>query len=81
MKPNVTRAAALLYGFDLQYHSRPSWGPIAGLMQFAARIRRDLGDLRPSDMIDIQSFMWIQGSEGIPELGPSGYAQSPVALA
>jgi hypothetical protein len=26
-------------------------------------VRRDLRDLRPRDMIDIQSFMWVQGSD------------------
>ena len=25
--------------------------------------RRDLSDLRPRDMIDLQSFMWVQGSD------------------
>ena len=34
-----------------------------GLLAFAARIRVDLRDLRPRDMIDIQSFIWVQGSD------------------
>jgi len=63
VKPNVTRAAALLYGFELEYRSRPSWEVYSRFLQFAATIRRDLRDLRPRDMIDLQSFMWIQGSE------------------
>jgi hypothetical protein len=62
LKPNVTRAAAEAYGFDFHYQSRPSWETYAGLLEFAAVIRRDLRDLRPRDMIDIQSFMWVQGS-------------------
>ena len=63
LKPNVTRAAALKYGFDLYYDPRPSWDGYSRFLQFAARIRRDLRDLYPRDMIDVQSFMWIQGSE------------------
>ena len=63
LKPKVTRAAALLYDFDLRYQSRPSWEAYRRFLQFAATIRRDLSDLRPRDMIDIQSFMWIQGSD------------------
>ena len=63
MKPNVTRAAAVRYGFDLRYQSRPSWETYARLLEFAATIRRDLRDLRPRDMIDLQSFMWVQGSQ------------------
>jgi hypothetical protein len=63
VKPNVTRAAALLYGFDLQYRSRPSWELYSRFLQFAVTIRRDVRDLRPRDMIDLQSFIWIQGSD------------------
>jgi hypothetical protein len=62
LKPNTTRAAAREYGFGFHYRSRPSWDTYSSLLQFAAAIRRDVADLRPRDMIDIQSFMWVQGS-------------------
>jgi hypothetical protein len=62
LKPNTTRAAAREYGFDFRYASRPSWETYASLLAFAAAVKRDLRDLRPRDMIDIQSFMWVQGS-------------------
>ncbi len=62
-KPTVTRTAAREYGFDLQYKSRPSWETYTSLLEFAAVVRRDLRDLRPRDMIDIQSFLWVQGSD------------------
>jgi hypothetical protein len=62
LKPNVTRAAARAYGFDFHYESRPSFGPYSGLLEFAEVVRRDLEDLSPRDMIDIQSFLWVQGS-------------------
>lgn len=63
LKPNVTRIAAREYGFDFQYKSRPSWETYANYLEFAATVRRDLSDLRPRDMIDIQSFIWVQGSD------------------
>ncbi|HEX8178796.1 MAG TPA: hypothetical protein VF525_04550 [Pyrinomonadaceae bacterium] len=63
LKPNVTRTAARAYGFDFQYKSRPTWTTYASLLEFAATVRRDLRDLRPRDMIDLQSFMWVQGSD------------------
>jgi hypothetical protein len=63
LKPNVTRIAARKYGFEFQYHSKPNWNTYAGLLEFAATIRRDLRDLRPRDMIDLQSFIWVQGSD------------------
>lgn len=67
LKPNVTRIAARKYGFNLQYTSRPSWEIYAGLLEFAGTVARDLRDLRPRDMIDIQSFIWVQGSDEYPE--------------
>jgi hypothetical protein len=33
------------------------------LLEFAARVRRDTRDLGPRDMIDAQSFIWVQGSD------------------
>ena len=62
-KPTVTRRAAEAYGFELFYDSRPSWETYAGLLEFAETVRCDLGDLKPRDMMDIQSFIWVQGSD------------------
>jgi hypothetical protein len=66
LKPNVTRTAAREYGFDFQYQSRPSWETYASLLEFAETVRRDLSDLKPRDLIDIQSFIWVQGSDEYP---------------
>jgi hypothetical protein len=63
LKPNVTRAAAAAYGFDFRYHSRPNWDTYQSLLEFAHLIRRDVRDLHPRDMIDIQSYIWVQGSD------------------
>jgi len=63
LKPVVTRSAARKYGFDLQYRSRPAWDTYSRLLEFAKVIRRDQRDLKPRDMIDIQSFIWVQGSD------------------
>jgi hypothetical protein len=63
LKPTVTRIAAREYGFDFHYASRPSWPTYASLLEFAAAVRHDLAGMRPRDMIDIQSFLWVQGSE------------------
>jgi hypothetical protein len=67
LKPNVTRTAARAYGFDFRYQSKPSWETYASLLEFAEVVRRDLRDLKPRDMIDIQSFIWVQGSDEYPE--------------
>jgi hypothetical protein len=63
LKPNVTRIAAARYGVAFRYHSRPNWETYQDLWRFAGQMRRDLADLRPRDMIDLQSFLWVQGSE------------------
>ena len=63
LKPNVTRTAARAYGFDFHYQSRPAWDTYLSLLEFASVVRRDLHDLQPRDMIDIQSFIWVQGSD------------------
>jgi hypothetical protein len=63
LKPTVTRNAARAYGFDLSYRSRPSWETYASLLDFAARVRHDTRALGPRDMIDAQSFIWVQGSD------------------
>ena len=63
LKPNVTRVAAKEYGFDFQYKSRPSWEVYSSLLAFGETIRNDQRDMKPRDMIDIQSFIWVQGSD------------------
>lgn len=63
LKPKVTQAAARAYGFDFQYRSKLSWETYASLLEFAETIRRDLADLKPRDMIDVQSFIWVLGSD------------------
>jgi hypothetical protein len=66
LKPNVTRLAAARYEFPFAYRSRPNWETYRSLLEFAARVRCDLKDLRPRDMIDLQSFIWVQGSDEYP---------------
>jgi hypothetical protein len=63
LKPNVTRLAAKEYEYDFQYRSRPSWDTYSSLLGFAEQVRRDTRDLGPRDMIDLQSFIWVQGSD------------------
>lgn len=63
LKPNVTRVAAAQYGFDLPYQSRPNWQTYTALRELADRVRADQRDLQPRDMIDVQSFLWVQGSD------------------
>jgi len=63
LKPNVTRIAAEAYGYDFQYRSKPNWATYKSLLDFAETVRRDTRDLKPKDMIDLQGFIWVQGSD------------------
>jgi hypothetical protein len=66
-KPTVTRHAARRLGFELPYASHPSWPVYNEVLNVAKLVRLSLGDLKPRDMIDIQSFLWVQGSEEYPD--------------
>ncbi|HUQ50298.1 MAG TPA: hypothetical protein VM056_06255 [Terriglobales bacterium] len=63
LKPRVTQVAADAYGFDFPYKSRPSWQTYADYLVFAQQVWKDVKGLRPTDMIDIQSFLWVLGSD------------------
>lgn len=63
LKPMVTKRAAEEYGVDFQYRSRPNWDTYSSLLDFANKVKRDMSDLKPKDMIDAQGFIWVQGSE------------------
>ena len=67
LKPTVTREAARRHGAELEYASRPSWPLYKALLDFVAEVQTDIADLRPRDMIDMQSFLWVQGSEEYPD--------------
>ena len=67
LKPNVTKVAARAYGFDFRYQSKPNWDSYANVLEFSQTVRRDVQDLRPRDMIDLQSFIWVQGSDEYPD--------------
>ena len=63
LKPAVTRRAALACGIDFAYRAQPSAAIYVQALNMADVVRGWLRDLRPRDMIDIQSFLWVQGSD------------------
>jgi len=67
LKPTVTKTAAKKYGYNFNYLSRPNWDTYNSLLDFASLIRNDIEELEPRDMIDIQSFIWVLGSEEYPD--------------
>jgi len=63
VKPNVTRKATMEYGFDFRYKPTPARDTYESLLEFAETVKRDVEDLAPKDMIDIQSYLWVLGSD------------------
>lgn len=67
LKPMVTKKAAEKYQYDFTYQSRVNWGTYQSLLEFAQLIKSDTAKWKPRDMIDLQSFIWVLGSEEYPD--------------
>lgn len=67
LKPTVTKRAAEKYHYDFKYHSRVNWDTYESLLKFAELVRSDTLKWGPRDMIDLQSFIWVLGSEEYPD--------------
>ena len=66
VKPRVLQKAAEVYGYDFRYESRPNWETYASALALAEQVRTDMADLGPRDMVDLQSFLWVLGSDEYP---------------
>jgi hypothetical protein len=67
LKPRVTQVAATKYAYDFGYRSKPNWDTYKSLLDFAQQVRNDTADLKPQDYIDLQSFIWVMGSDEYPD--------------
>jgi hypothetical protein len=67
LKPQVTKVAAKKYNYDFKYTSKPNWETYNSLLGFAEQVREDTSDLGPKDLIDLQSFIWVMGSDEYPD--------------
>lgn len=66
VKPNVMRRAAEALGMEFNYVPKPNWQTYVSALALAEGLHRALRDMHPKDMIDIQSFIWVQGSDEYP---------------
>ncbi len=66
LKPRVTKIAAKKYHFNFNYKSNPNWETYQSLLSFAEQVRKDTKLLEPQDYIDLQSFIWVMGSDEYP---------------
>lgn len=66
LNPLVTRRAPEAWATISAIDQSPR-GRYRGLLDFAETIRGAIGDLHPRDFIDLQSFIWVQGSDEFPD--------------
>lgn len=59
LKPEVTKAAAKRRRFSLNYKPELNWLTYSCLLKFAEVLAEEVADLKPRDMIDIQSYIWV----------------------
>ncbi|REJ69409.1 MAG: hypothetical protein DWQ31_04920 [Planctomycetota bacterium] len=59
LKPTVTQKAAKRRRFALKYKPLPNWDTYSHYLRFAQVLRDEVADLKPRDMIDIQSYIWV----------------------
>jgi hypothetical protein len=63
LKPNTIKEAARVLKLPFNYAPRPNWRTYSDYLDLAKNVRTGIRDMRPRDMIDIQSFLWVQGSD------------------
>jgi hypothetical protein len=59
LKPEVTNAAATTLGFNLNYAASPNWLTYSRLLMMGRVYMEQLAELKPRDLIDVQSFIWV----------------------
>ena len=67
LKPMVTKSAAKKYDYPFNYQSKPNWRTYQDLLGFANQVKRDTQSYHPKDYIDLQSFIWVMGSDEYPD--------------
>ena len=59
IKPENTQSAAKICGWNIHYNTRPNWNTYRHVLELANYVREKISDLKPRDLIDIQSFFWV----------------------
>ena len=59
LKPKMSKKAAEVFGFNLNYNMVPNWETYNSLLLNSNKLMEDLKELKPRDYIDIENFMQI----------------------
>lgn len=58
VKPTIMQHLSDLCRFEINYKPQLNWLTYKCILEFSNYLMRQLSDLHPRDMIDVQSFMW-----------------------
>lgn len=58
VKPDTTRTAAEIANFYINYNSTPTIDTYNRILSFSRFLFLQIEELKPTDMIDVQGFMW-----------------------
>jgi hypothetical protein len=58
IKPTITKNAAEVCAFDISYRPELNWNTYRLVLRLADHLFKEIAELKPRDMIDVQSFMW-----------------------
>lgn len=58
VKPTITQHAADLCAYEINYRPQLNWLTYKSVLGFSEYLMSALSELKPKDMIDVQSFMW-----------------------
>ncbi|MGK0393938.1 hypothetical protein Y019_03250 [Alcanivorax sp. 97CO-6] len=58
VKPTITQYSSELCGYEVNYKPQLNWLTYKSVLGFSEYIRSEISELKPRDMIDVQSFMW-----------------------
>ena len=58
VKPTVTQHAADVCAYNINYTPQLNWETYKSVLAFSNYLRDAIAELKPRDMIDVQSFMW-----------------------
>lgn len=65
VKPEGLKQCINITQYPLDYNPAPSEALYAQILTFSSWLKHKLADLKPRDMIDVQSFMWHMAPTGI----------------
>ena len=58
VKPTITQYSSELCGYEVNYKPQLNWLTYKSVLRFSEYIKSEIAELKPRDMIDVQSFMW-----------------------